>query len=355
MNSCLAIFFLTNIVFLTNDAVFSVAHAWFARDQIRIVGSSTVYPFATTVAERFGKSTHFKVPIVESTGSGGGIKLFCSGVGVEYPDITNTSRRLTRNEMNACLRNGIRDVVEVKIGYDGIVLAHAKVSQIINVTRMQIFLALAQQVPQDGRLVENPYRTWQDIDAGLVSNKIEVLGPPPTSGTRDAFLDLVMDVGCKEFPEFLALRAQDIKNKSRAVCQMIRTDGAFIEAGENDNLIVQKLIANPKAFGIFGFSALDQNTDKLQGVFVDAQPPTFQNIADGRYPVTRPLFFYVKKAHVGIVPGLKEYIAEFTREQACGWDGYLADKGLIPLSEDERLLEKKGHMINFSLKKKTPS
>ncbi len=344
------------VVFLINYAVFtgSVAHAWFARDQIRIVGSSTVYPFATTVAERFGKSTHFKVPIVESTGSGGGIKLFCSGVGVEYPDITNTSRRITRNEMDSCIRNGITDVVEVKIGYDGIVLAHAKASPTMQVTRMQIFLALARKIPKDGRLVENPYRTWQDIDASLLSTRIEVLGPPPTSGTRDAFLDLVMDVSCKGFPEFLVLRAQDPK-KFRAVCQMIRTDGAFIEAGENDNLIVQKLIANPTAFGIFGFSALDQNTDKLQGVFVDAQQPTFQNIADGRYPVTRPLYFYVKKAHVGIVPGLKEYIAEFTREQASGQDGYLADKGLIPLPEEERLREGNGQMMNFSLKKRIPS
>ena len=318
----------------------STSTAWLARDQIRIVGSSTVYPFATTVAERFGKRTHFKVPIVESTGSGGGIKLFCSGVGIEYPDITNSSRRITKKEMDSCLRNGITDVVEVKIGYDGIVLAHAKAAPTMHVTRMQIFLALARTVPKAGNLVANPYRTWEDIDAGLLATSIEVLGPPPTSGTRDAFLDLVMDVGCQGFPEFS-------RDKKRADCHRIRKDGAFIEAGENDNLIIQKLIANPAAFGILGFSALDQNTDKLQGVCVDAQPPTFQNIADGRYPITRPLYFYVKKAHVGIVPGLTEYIAEFTREQASGQDGYLAEKGLIPLPEKERMREGTGHMITL--------
>ena len=323
----------------------STARAWLVRDQIRIVGSSTVYPFATIVAERFGKNTHFKVPIVEATGSGGGIKLFCSGVGVEYPDITNTSRRITRNERDACLRNGITDVVEVKIGYDGIVLAHARVASPMQVTRMQIFLALAKQVPKDGKLVNNPYKTWQDIDAGLMATRIEVLGPPPTSGTREAFLDLVMGVGCQGVPEFLALRETDPN-----ACQMLRTDGAFIEAGESDSLIVQKLIANPTAFGIFGFSALDQNTDKLQGVLIDAQPPTFQNIADGRYPVTRPLYFYVKKAHVGIIPGLTEYMTEFTREQTWGQDGYLADKGLIPLPEEERIRirEDTGHLISLS-------
>ncbi|VBB68627.1 Phosphate ABC transporter, periplasmic phosphate-binding protein PstS (TC 3.A.1.7.1) [invertebrate metagenome] len=327
--------------------IISFAHAGAARDQIRIVGSSTVYPFSTTVAERFGKRTHFKVPIVESTGSGGGMKLFCSGVGVEYPDITNASRRIKRREMNTCIRNGITDVVEIKIGYDGIVFAHAKTAPPMQMTRTQIFLALAKQIPKDNKLVDNPYRCWQDIDPGLLATRIKILGPPPTSGTRDALVELVMDVGCKGFPEFLTLSAKNIQ-RFHAACQMFRTDGAFIEAGENDNLIVQKLIANPKAFGILGFSSLAQNTDKLQAMVIDSQAPTSYNISDGHYPVARPLYFYVKKAHVGIIPGLKEYVAEFTSEQAWSQDGYLVNKGLIPLPDTERNAMREGTLSNLS-------
>lgn len=307
-----------------------------ARDQIRIVGSSTVFPFSTAVAERFGKTTDFKTPVVESTGSGGGLKLFCAGVGVEHPDITNASRRIKASEVKMCAENGVTDIVEVKIGYDGIVVANTKSAPRYSLSQKDLFLALAKTVPDaNGNLVENPYKTWKDVNASLPNVKIEVLGPPPTSGTRDAFVELVMDKGCEEFDAIAALQKSD-KNKFKQICQTIREDGAYVEAGENDNLIVQKLDANPDALGIFGFSFLDQNADKLQGSLIHGVAPEFELIADGSYPVSRPLFFYVKKAHVGVVPGITEYLAEFTSDKAWGEEGYLADKGLIPMPDEER-------------------
>ena len=307
-----------------------------ARDQIRIVGSSTVFPFSTAVAEQFGKTTSFKTPVVESTGSGGGLKLFCAGVGIEHPDITNASRRIKSSEVETCAKNGVTDIVEVKIGFDGIVLGNSKSGQQMTLTKEQVFRALAKQVPVDGKLVANPYTTWKDIDASLPAIKIEVLGPPPTSGTRDAFLELAMEGGAKKIGMLADMRKAD-KKKFKAVAHSIREDGHFIEAGENDNLIVQKLEANPNAFGIFGFSFLDQNSDKIQGAKIDGTQPTFDNIADGKYGVSRSMYFYVKKAHVGVIPGIKEYVAEFTADRAWGPDGYLADKGLIPLPQDMRM------------------
>ena len=256
-----------------------------ARDYISIVGSSTVYPFATVVAEKFGKSTAYKTPKIESTGSGGGFKLFCSGVGVEYPDITNASRAIKKSEFDTCVANGVKEIVEVKIGYDGIVLANSKQAA------------------------------------------------PPTSGTRDAFVELAMEEGAKEFAWIKAMKD---KQKFAAIAHTIREDGAYVEAGENDNLIVQKLEANPNAIGIFGFSFLDQNMDKMQGSLVDGVQPTFEAIADGQYPVSRPLFFYVKKAHADVIPGFKKYLEEFTSEKAWGAEGYLSDKGLIPMPDAER-------------------
>jgi len=298
-----------------------------ARDQIRIVGSSTVFPFSTAVAEQFGKTSGFKTPVVESTGSGGGLKLFCSGVGTGHPDIANASRRIKMSEVEKCNANGVT-VVEIKVGYDGIVLANAKSGAELSLTRKQIFLALAARVPgPNGDLIDNPYMVWSDIDPSLPATKIEVLGPPPTSGTRDAFVELVMREGAEHFPQIKALA----KKEFRAVSDHIREDGAFVEAGENDNLIVQKLEANPDAVGIFGFSFLDQNADKMKGAVVDGEKPTFENIASGAYPVSRSLYFYVKKEHVGTVPGIAEYVAEFTSEDAAGDEGYLIDKGLIPL------------------------
>ncbi|MBZ0324665.1 MAG: PstS family phosphate ABC transporter substrate-binding protein [Alphaproteobacteria bacterium] len=306
-----------------------------ARDQIRIVGSSTVFPFSTTVAENFGKATKFKTPVVESTGSGGGLKLFCAGVGVNHPDITNSSRRIKKSEFDQCQANGVREVTEVRIGFDGIVLASAKSTAPLTLTKKQIFQALAKTVPVGGKLVDNPYKNWSDIDPSLPKTKIEVLGPPPTSGTRDAFVELAMEGGCKTLPEVAALEKTD-GNTFKAVCHSVREDGAFVEAGENDNLIVQKLVANPQAVGIFGFSFLDQNGDKIQGARVDGTEPTFENIASGAYGVSRSLYFYVKKAHVGVIPGIEDYVKEFTSEKAWGPDGYLADKGLIPLPEADR-------------------
>ena len=311
------------------------AYAASARDNISIVGSSTVYPFATVVAEQFGKTTSFKTPKIESTGSGGGFKLFCAGVGVEHPDITNASRAMKKSEYDQCQANGVKEIVEVKIGYDGIVIANSKKASPLKLTRKDIFLALAKNVPDPSgaeKLVPNPYNTWKDVNNSLPAVKIEVLGPPPTSGTRDAFVELVMEEAAKGFP---FIKAMD-KNDFKAAAHTVREDGPYVEAGENDNLIVQKLNANPDALGIFGFSFLDQNTDTIQGSFVDGVQPTFDAIADGSYPVSRPLFFYVKKAHVGVIPGIQEYLTEFTSEKTWGEDGYLSEKGLIPMPDQER-------------------
>jgi len=314
------------------------ADAGSSRNYISIVGSSTVYPFATAVAEQFGRTTPYKTPKIESTGSGGGLKLFCAGVGVEHPDITNASRAIKSSEVQKCKANGVNGIVEVKIGYDGIILANSKKTQPLKLTRKDIFMALAKDVPDPNRgekLIPNPYRTWKNVNSSLPDIKIEVLGPPPTSGTRDAFVELAMEGGGKTFDFIKAMKKTD-KKRYKAVCHTIREDGAYVEAGENDNLIVQKLDANPDAVGIFGFSFLDQNADKIQGSFVDGVPPTFDAIADGKYPVSRPLFFYVKKAHVEAIPGMKDYLAEFTSEKAWGPEGYLAEKGMIPMPENER-------------------
>ncbi len=344
----------------TLSAVFvSTAAFAAARDYISIVGSSTVYPFSTVVAEQFGRNTTFKTPKVEATGSGGGLKLFCSGIGVEHPDITNASRRMKASEQNKCAANRIRDILEIKVGYDGIVLANAKQAPRLYLDRKTIFLALAKQVPgPDGRLIDNPYRTWKEIDSNLPDTRIEVLGPPPTSGTRDAFVELAMEGGAKQFADLKTLRkskdAAEIKalmaklgipasafNKKgkkvfKIVAHAIREDGVYIEAGENDNLILQKLAANPKAVGIFGYSFLDQNRDQVKGALVDGHMPEFELIATGDYPISRPLYFYVKLAHVGNVPGLEEFLAEFTADEAWGDEGYLTDKGLIPMPSAER-------------------
>jgi len=264
-----------------------------ARDQIRIVGSSTVFPFATAVAEQFGKTTKFKTPVIESTGSGGGLKLFCAGVGVKHPDITNASRRIKISEVKRCARNGVKEIIEVKLGFDGIVLANSKKSPQAKLTQRIIFLALAKKVPAnaDGSVLkDNPYKMWSDIDSRLPKTKIEVLGPPPTSGTRDAFVELGMEGGCKTFKAIKALKKEN-KKKYKAVCHGIREDGAFVEAGENDNLIVQKLVANPGAFGVFGYSFLDQNSDTVQGSIVNGVDPSFENISAGKYKISRSLFF----------------------------------------------------------------
>jgi len=318
--------------------VFTTAQAASGRNYISIVGSSTVYPFATVVAEQFGKTTPFKTPKIESTGSGGGLKLFCAGIGVEHPDITNASRCIKSSEFAKCQKNGVTDIIEIKVGYDGIVLANSKKTAPLKLSRKDIFMALAKDVPDPSgaeKLIPNPYKTWKDVNPSLPATKIEVLGPPPTSGTRDAFVELAMEGGGKKFGWIKAMKKKD-KKKYKSICHTIREDGAYVEAGENDNLIVQKLDANPSAVGIFGFSFLDQNTDKIQGSFIDGVQPKFEAIADGQYPVSRPLFFYAKKAHTKVIPGMKEYLKEFTSEKAWGEEGYLSERGLIPMPDAER-------------------
>ena len=344
---------------LTNVSIAS------ARDTISIVGSSTVYPFSTVVAERFSKSSDFKAPKVESTGSGGGLKLFCGGVGVGTPDITNSSRRIKSSEFELCQKNGVNEIVEVLIGYDGIVLSNAKGTEPLQLTRKDIYMALAASVPgPDGKIIENPYTTWNEINSSLPAAKIEVLGPPPTSGTRDAFAELALEGGAEEVESLAKLADMSDHAEIEAytaslgladawksivaskgekadggdlfavIATSVREDGAYIEAGENDNLIVNKLTANPNALGIFGFSFLDQNSDKVQGSVIDGQAPTFDAIAAGEYKVSRPLYFYVKKAHIGTVPGIAEYLNEFVSVDTIGEEGYLIDRGLIPLDEE---------------------
>jgi phosphate transport system substrate-binding protein len=306
-----------------------------ARDQIRIVGSSTVYPFTTAVAEQFGKSGAGKTPVVESTGTGGGFKLFCAGVGVGHPDLTNASRAIKKGEFEDCQKNGVKDIVEIKVGIDGLTIAQSKGGPGIKLTMAQVFLALAEQVPdKDGKLVANPYKSWSDIDPSLPSIKIEVLGPPPTSGTRDSFHELFMEPGAEKIPAVAALKKSDRKAFDKA-WKSIRKDGAYVEAGENDNVIVQKLEANRNAFGIFGYSFLEENAAKLRGVAIDGVAPEYDAIAEGKYKGARPLFVYVKKQHVGVVPGIDKFVAEYVSSKAMSKDGYLANKGLVALPKAE--------------------
>ena len=307
-----------------------------AREHIEIVGSSTVYPFASTVAETYVKKSSNPAPKVEATGSGGGMKMFCTGIGLETPDITNSSRRIKQSELDQCKKNGVSPI-ELKVGYDGIAIANSLAADAMDLSQKTIFLALAKQIPgsKEGELIANPYSTWQDVDSKLPNIKIKVLGPPPTSGTRDAFVELVMEKGCQQFEWIKALKKKD-KEQFKALCHTIREDGAFVEAGENDNLIVQKLEANQEAVGIFGYGFLDQNSDKVQGATINGVELTFENIASGDYPVSRPLYLYIKKEHLDSIKGIAGFLKEFTQEGSWGDDGYLADKGMIPMLEEER-------------------
>ncbi len=318
--------------------VFMFSFTSHARNQISVVGSSTVYPFSTVVAENFGRDTGMKTPKIESTGSGGGMKLFCAGLGVNHPDITNSSRRIKKSELEKCSKAGI-EVVEIKVGYDGIVIANSKKSEKFNLSKRDIFLALAKDVPEGnaegGKLIPNPNKTWKEVNSNLPDIKIEVLGPPPTSGTRDAFNELAIEGGCKTFPNLKAIKKED-KKKYKAICRAVREDGVYIEAGENDNLIVQKLAENKNALGVFGFSFLAENEDKIQGSNIDGNEPTFENIASKAYPVSRPLYFYIKNAHVDVIPGIREFVEAYTSDDAFGPDGYLSERGLIPMPDEER-------------------
>lgn len=306
-----------------------------ARDQIRIVGSSTVYPFATVVAEQFGKTSGFKTPVVESTGTGGGLKLFCAGADPETPDIANASRRITESEVETCAKAGVKDIAEITIGYDGIVIAKAKSGTPMSLTREQLFKATAKTVPVDGKLVPNPYKKWSDIDPSLPKEDIVVFGPAANHGTRDAYVELVADPSCVKFPEIAALTG----DAKKLACDAIREDGAYIEVSDNYTVTFQKLLSQTHSVGILTFSYLDQNADKIQAATIDGQIATYENIASNKYPLSRPLFFYVKKSHVGEISGIKEYIAEFTSEKAWGRDGYLVEKGLIALPDDLRKKE----------------
>ena len=318
--------------------VFMFSFTSHARNQISVVGSSTVYPFSTVVAENFGRDTGMKTPKIESTGSGGGMKLLCAGLGVNHPDITNSSRRIKKSELEKCSKAGI-EVVEIKVGYDGIVIANSKKGEKFNLSKRDIFLALAKDVPEGnaegGKLIPNPNKTWKEVNSNLPDIKIEVLGPPPTSGTRDAFNELAIEGGCKTFPNLKAIKKED-KKKYKAICRAVREDGVYIEAGENDNLIVQKLAENKNALGVFGFSFLAENEDKIQASNIDGNEPTFENIASKAYPVSRPLYFYIKTAHVDVIPGIREFVEAYTSDDAFGPDGYLSERGLIPMPDEER-------------------
>ncbi len=309
-----------------------------AREQLRIVGSSTVFPFVAAAAEQFGRGGKFRTPIVEATGTGGGIKVFCGGVGDDYPDMVNASRIIKDSEIELCAKHGVSAITELKIGYDGIVLANARASQSYALTRRILFLALAREVPKNGKLVDNFYKRWSDIDSALPNVAIEIYGPPPSSGTRDAFTELVMAEGCKLVPEMKQLVSDEKKLKQQ--CLGMREDGVFVEAGEDDNLIVQKLINNPTALGVFGYSFLESNMALVKANSVDGVMPDYDAIESGRYHVARSLYVYVKNAHAERVAGLREFAVELSSDAATGEDGYLALKGLLPLSEADHQVVK---------------
>jgi len=304
---------------------------------IRVVGSSTVYPFSTKVAQEFKNKTGFNV-VVESTGSGGGHKLFCSSADGNSPDITNSSRRQKKSEYDNCVKNGVQGVVEVKIGFDGIVLANAVDASVMNMSLKDVYMAFAKEVPTSDTnctMKANPYTKWSEINADLPDVKIEAYGPPPTSGTRDAFVEIAMEGGAKKVACLADLRGKD-KKAFANIAHTLREDGKWIDAGENDNALVQTLVNTPTAVGVFGYSFLDQNADKIKGANIDGTAPEFENIAAGDYPVARSLYFYIKKDHVGKTSGLQEFALEFTSEAAAGPGGYLEEIGLVPLPDAER-------------------
>jgi len=311
-------------IFITAVAVMISSQA-IARDQIKIVGSSTVYPYTTVVAERFGKQGKFKTPVVESTGTGGGFKSFCGGVGVAHPDMTGASRAIIKDEAELCIKNGVTEIIELPIGNDGLTFAHSIKAKDANFTKAQLWKAIAHDVVVDGKLVKNPYKNWNEIDKSLPDIKIEILVAPPTSGTRDAWDDLIMGKGCDEAFKKLA----DPKN-----CTKYREDAAVIEAGENDTLIVQKLGSSPNAFGYFGYSYLVANKDKIKAAKIDGIAPTIEGIQKYTYPVARPLFLYAKKAHATVIPGFKEFLTEYTGKTAVGSTGYLFKVGLVPNAKE---------------------
>lgn len=309
-----------------------------ARDQLKIVGSSTVFPYTQAVAEEFTKKGG-KAPVTESTGTGGGMKIFCQGVGENQADITGASRAMKKSEFEDCQKNGVKEITEVLIGYDGLTVAASKKGPDFDFTKEQLFLALAKEVPVDGKLVANPYKTWADVDKKLPAEPILAYGPPPTSGTRDAWVELVMHAGCEATPYFQeqkkTLDKKAFETLVKEKCSPMRQDGPFVEAGENDSLIVQRLSADPKAVGIFGYSFLFENQDKLKAAKVKGVAPSFETIANSSYGVSRPLYIYVKNAHVAVIPGMKDFLAEYISDDAAGKGGYLSKRGLTIMSKDK--------------------
>ncbi len=325
--------FLPLLAILATSALTMYAPDAFARDQIHIAGSSTVFPFTSMAAEQFGKEGKFKTPIVESTGTGGGFKLFCEGVGEDKLDINDASRPITDSEKELCTKNGVTDIAEVTIGYDGIILANKKGGPTFSVSKKDLFMALARWLPdKSGKLVLNTIHNWNEIDPKLPNEAIEVYGPPPTSGTRDAFAELVMEKGCAAFPEFT--RDYPDEKDRKKVCHTLREDGPYVDAGEDDNVIIQKLVSNEKALGIFGYSYYDNSRAKIQAATVEGVAPEAATVETGKYSISRSLFLYVKKQHIGLVPGLVEFLQSYTSSSAIGKDGYMIAKGLIPLKEE---------------------
>lgn len=315
-------------------AVASGANAQ-SREQLRGVGSSTVFPFSTMIAEEFANMTGNPAPVIESTGSGGGMQIFCQGVGVAHPDLTGASRPMKQSEYELCQENGVEEISEQVVGFDGIALATSRDGEAFDITLAELYLALAAEVPVDGEIVDNPHTTWADVNPDFPDSEIQVMGPPPTSGTRDAWVEMVMEAGCSEFEAVQALEESD-EVRYEEVCQRMREDGRFIETGENDNLIVQRLNSNTEAYGIFGYSFFYENQDSLQTVSIEGVNPSEETIADESYPVSRSLFIYYKNAHRGVIPGLEEFIEEATSEAAIGPNGYLTDIGLVPAPEAMR-------------------
>lgn len=314
-------------------AALLVACSGGSRTQIRIVGSSTVYPFTTAVAEQFKrKFPQFPAPIVESTGTGGGIKLMCAGLGAQFPDAANASRRIKKSEIADCASHGVKGLIELQVGVDGLVIAQAREAQFPSLTQRDVYMALAANPFGKG---PNKARTWKDVNPALPDIRIEVIGPPPTSGTRDSFNELYLLAGCDTDPAMQALKKSD-EQRHKQICEKVREDGAFIEGGENDNLIVQKIAANPQALGVFGFSFVEENSDRVKDVPLAGVTATYANITSGAYAAARPLFIYVKAQHVPAVRGMREFLAEYARESTWGRTGYLARKGLVAAPEAVR-------------------
>ncbi len=318
-----------------------------SRSQVKAVGSSTVFPFITAAAEEFSYISDYRAPIVEATGTGGGFKIFCQGIGIGYADIANASRPIKDSEVKLCAENGVKNLAEIKIGYDGIIIANKIGNKKFNLTKKELFLALAKNVPIDGKLVKNPYQKWSDINAKLPDQKIYIYGPPPTSGTRDAFVELVMHDICDKFSEFKTQYPD--KKKRHKICSIFREDDKYAEAGENDNIVINKLNSNQNALGIFGFSFLEENLDKVQAAKIDNYAASFENISAGIYPISRSLFVYVKTDHYNLITSLKPFVRELISTNAIGEFGYLTEKGLIPLQAKE--LAALQNKLNKSLQK----